>query len=735
MRKKLSLVLAFCLILSMFTGLNMMSASAASGDYKISIDTPSNLPAIGQSFKVNINAEVAAGKKLGIVDFTLPIPAGLEIVDASSVKPIGGVTVHATKGTNDIRVILAKATYLTSADNGTIATVTYKVVGTISSDVTIDITNLTGATDTGDITDGSIAPDNSDNTISSTPSANEKILFKITPVTGTQGASIMPLSVSTDSEEILYVGKEYKMDFYVNSISEFSQLYLPLQFNHNAIAITGTSFGTDFLSTWGSRPVRSTNTVYGPHYANNPQATTPQGYSYTDYTKINSNGKILFAWQSISAASYPHFPDDKGTTDDARIAFSMTFIVLDVQKIDFKYEPVFFNEPSYQMGGGVYKYWIDEGTPSNPYTFQINFDNEPVIAKPTVEINTPNTLPDYTYEMKPGSKDINAFYDTNIEAEYPLIHDAIIAELKASTSWTVKKNGNTITATDVLDSTNSLTPKFTASMPTGATPDVYSLTITGTSNGVPISKTLTITVIIPDNEVEVSGYAFLAGKPLDVQTARPTDKGIKVELIDRGTNKVVGEPIYTTETKNDGDEYDGTNFTLYITDLNADQLQEKLSDTTPKYMLRFSRIGYMEEKEIANLLGDRKESYLCAEVLLDLSTKGTLAYDEKIIINPSRKIFLYPGAYDAPSASKLAITKADFNIIQALVGLASFADEFGDDNYSEIFDIDEDVTISVFDAEIVGSYLQSKKLSGGFDGGTGVTNTITYESDNWTYKK
>ena len=230
---------------------------------------------------------------------------------------------------------------------------------------------------------------------------------------------------------------------------------------------------------------------------------------------------------------------------------------------------------------------------------------------------------------------------------------------KDGVHWTVKKDGATITPTDVLSDPAIKNPIFDPQ-----TPGVYELTVT--SDEYPeVTETRIITVTRDNPAYSIKGRAGLQSKtrtnlPGGLYTARTDyDKGIKVELVNNGTGLAVAY-AYTDASGN----YD-----LKV-DSNID------IKGNGAFSLRFTRVG----NKGAN--GDtlRNESYLCAILPLEVTT--SIAPSATVTVTKS--VGLIAGAFMTPGADKDAITKSDVQVVKSFIGLAE-----GDEGYDEAVDINE----------------------------------------------
>ncbi|MDR1100960.1 MAG: hypothetical protein LBL34_01165 [Clostridiales bacterium] len=219
------------------------------------------------------------------------------------------------------------------------------------------------------------------------------------------------------------------------------------------------------------------------------------------------------------------------------------------------------------------------------------------------------------------------------------------------------------------------------------------------------------------NSISLQGRAMLTGKqrtPISAVGYTPNlnkiDAGIRVEMYEvDGVGdivKQVGSVAYTQEMNMTAAIGDPTstlyNYTLNIPRTVANDL--KISDpnqSSPKYMLRFSRFGD-NGGSVAGTV--REESYLWADIYLDGTSVNTGTIDESTPLTVGDTAYLYAGAFYLPTAEKDALTTADLNTIKGQVGNADIA------GVTTIYNINEYLGVDAADYTTVLRYVGQTKL-------------------------
>jgi hypothetical protein len=219
------------------------------------------------------------------------------------------------------------------------------------------------------------------------------------------------------------------------------------------------------------------------------------------------------------------------------------------------------------------------------------------------------------------------------------------------------------------------------------------------------------------NSISLQGRAMLTGKqrtPISAVGYTPNlnkmDAGIRVEMyeVDDGGDivKQVGSVAYTQEmnmTAAIGDPSSNLyNYTLNIPRTVANDLVSSDPDqSSPKYMLRFSRFGDNGGSVVGTV---REESYLWADIYLDGTSVNTGTIDEAIPLTVGGTAYLYAGAFYLPTAEKFAITASDLNTIKGQVGNADIS------GVTTIYNINEYLGVDAADYTTVLRYVGKTKL-------------------------
>jgi hypothetical protein len=219
------------------------------------------------------------------------------------------------------------------------------------------------------------------------------------------------------------------------------------------------------------------------------------------------------------------------------------------------------------------------------------------------------------------------------------------------------------------------------------------------------------------NSISLQGRAMLTGKqrtPISAVGYTPNlnkiDAGIRVEMyeVDNAGEviKQVGSVAYTQEMNMTAAIGDPTstlyNYTLNIPRTVANDL--KISDpnqSSPKYMLRFSRFGDNGGSVVGTV---REESYLWADIYLDGTSVNTTIINESTPLTVGGTAYLYAGAFYLPTAEKDALTTADLNTIKGQVGNADIT------GVTTIYNINEYLGVDAADYTTVLRYVGQTKL-------------------------
>jgi hypothetical protein len=219
------------------------------------------------------------------------------------------------------------------------------------------------------------------------------------------------------------------------------------------------------------------------------------------------------------------------------------------------------------------------------------------------------------------------------------------------------------------------------------------------------------------NSISLQGRAMLTGKQRTAISAigytpnlNKIDAGIRVEMYEADDLgeivKQVGSVAYTQEmnmTAAIGDPSSNLyNYTLNIPRTVANDLVDSDPDqSSPKYMLRFSRFGDYGGITVGTV---REESYLWADIYLDGTSVNTGTIDESTPMTVGGTAYLYAGAFYLPTADKFAITASDLNTIKGQVGNADIT------GVTTIFNINEYLGVDAADYTTVLRYVGQKKL-------------------------
>ncbi|MDR1101189.1 MAG: hypothetical protein LBL34_02380 [Clostridiales bacterium] len=219
------------------------------------------------------------------------------------------------------------------------------------------------------------------------------------------------------------------------------------------------------------------------------------------------------------------------------------------------------------------------------------------------------------------------------------------------------------------------------------------------------------------NSISLQGRAMLTGKqrtPISAIGYTPDldkmDAGIRVEMYEvDGVGvivKQVGSVAYTQEmnmTAAIGDAASTLyNYTLKIPQTVANDLvSSDPNQSSPKYMLRFSRFGDNGGSVVGTV---REESYLWADIYLDGTSVNIGAINESMPLTVGGTAYLYAGAFYLPTADKFALTTSDLNTIKGQVGNTDIA------GVTTIFNINEYLGVDAADYTTVLRYVGKEKL-------------------------
>ncbi|MDR1100970.1 MAG: carbohydrate-binding domain-containing protein, partial [Clostridiales bacterium] len=219
------------------------------------------------------------------------------------------------------------------------------------------------------------------------------------------------------------------------------------------------------------------------------------------------------------------------------------------------------------------------------------------------------------------------------------------------------------------------------------------------------------------NSISLQGRAMLTGKQRTAISAigytpslNKIDAGIRVEMYEvdgvGGIVKQVGSVAYTQEMNMTAAISDPSstlyNYTLNIPRTVANDLVNSDPDqSSPKYMLRFSRFGDNGGSVVGIV---REESYLWADIYLDGTAVNTTIIDEATPLTVGDTAYLYAGAFYLADSDKTALSTADLNTIKGQVGNADMA------GVTTIFNINEYLGVDAADYTTVLRYVGQKKL-------------------------
>ena len=483
--------------------------------------------------------------------------------------------------------------------------------------------------------------------------------FKLSPIQPSSTPVFSPFGVILDpSATAIEPGKAYNIKVSLDDlINHVWNGELPIKFDNEAIEITGIGFDAASKATYGLIPLYVTGNV--------PSVAGYQIGEGMDLDMINRDGKFLLTFDTDTNTPITFVP---GTPVPM---FDITFVVKTAEELLGKnIEDAGFAEANDLFDGDPqlirprYVYRDTKYGSSETEYLMLDFSLQPKIVNNNIEIVSPE---DGKEMPRNTQQTVTAEWSEHTQQDF--IDDGV--------DWTVLRTDDNTDKTAMLDTTptDKLKPVF---KPTE--PGTYEITVASKKDP---TKKDTITIIVTDTVI-LTGRAQLSGKVRGTSAIRPTevDKNIKVEVIEKSTGLTIGTPVFTT-----GTVAPASNFTI--------TLPEDASKDISKYFIRLTRIG----QEIADGkedLGIRAESYLCAEVKIDLtgSTNSNVTL--------ATPIHLVAGAFDAPNATKAKISPTDINVIKSVVG-------FKADEQSKSFDIDERNGIDGADMSTSRSFIDFKK--------------------------
>ena len=694
MRKILSLALAFSLILSMFTGLNMLSASAAADDYKISLEMPTVLPAIGDTFEAKVNMEIKAGKAVTATGFALSIPAELS---AQSIALQGKVNnafsftaIHTDKITFSLFALNGMLPdTLTDADNGTVAVVTFRVDSLVDNDLIIALSDV-------EIADGAGAnvpatDINKDDAIVNLPTVDglklKNIQFEFThnatpkfPLSG-----FAPFSITAGNPtKYLERGEEYEMKVYLSDMQGIDSLTLPMEFDRSVVQIVNLALG----DAWTNTGDYNIDPIYSK--ASNPgknAAMYEAGNSTLKLNEVNTLGAFLLTFESFNGARIDIGGIDSPINSLENHFFTVTFRVKDDAAYGSttgfgptgKLQTITSADILAEINGttvqAVAHNVMVGGNDKGVQMFSVGLGsvaNQPKVAQREINITAPVTN-ENNYNMPANVPSVGLDCDVLDPDFAALIGNDVI--------WTVIAPSGADVTDAVLIGKATKTPTFTPNM--SGEYKVYVDASNPLYAGKGYGSWITITVA---GGATISGRAMLMGKyreasPIFTYTSRGNalDAGIKVELVEGKitdpitAQTIIGKPVYTAGTITAKAGID-CNFTLVLSEAVVDNISGKTKD----YFLRFTRIGLAEDGS-----NNREESYLVAELEI---TKATSSVTRNADLVLDKVVYLSAGAFSGAGAGKIDISASDVNTIKNLVGSTT---DGSADSISEMFNINE----------------------------------------------
>ena len=701
MRKVLSLALIFSLILSMFTGLNMLSASAAADDYKISLEMPEVLPSIGDTFEAKVNVEIKSGKELSGAGFAMSIPSELSVQDitlqGSMVNGFSSAVTHADKITFALFAINGM-TPVTLTGNATIAIVTFTVDSLVDNDLVIALSDVEMSNETG--ANVPAADINKDEAIVNLPTVDGLLLKNIqfdfthnaTPKFPLSGFA--PFSITAGNPtKYLERGEEYEMKVYLSDIKGIDSFTLPMEFDRNVVQIVNLALGDAWTNTgdYDMFPIYSR--------ASNPgrnAAMYEAGNSAFKLNEVNSLGAFLLTFESNEGKKIDIGDIDSPINPLENHFFTVTFRVKDdaaygattgfgptgkLQNItSADYLSYIDGVNTHTVAHNVMVGGQDKGLQSFPVGLG-SVANQPKVIQREINIIAPVTN-ENNYDMPVSVPTVVLGCDV-LDVDFA----AIIGN---DVLWNViAPNGSDVTD-NVLVGKTTKTPTFKPNMS-----GVYTISVDAGEHspyaGKGYGSWITITVA---GGATISGRAMLMGKyreaaPIFTYTSRGNalDAGIKVELVKgKLTDKIseqviIGKPVYTDAVVTSKAGID-CNFKITL----SEEVVDSISAKNAQYFLRFTRIGESEDG-----LNDREESYLVAE--LEIS-KDDSSIDRNGDLILDKVVYLSAGAFSGAGAGKIDISASDVNTIKNLVGSAT---DGTDGAISVMFNINEYANVDAGD--------------------------------------
>ena len=513
-----------------------------------------------------------------------------------------------------------------------------------------------------------------------------------TPIAPASGFGLFSLVSGGVDTKDLERGEEYSMEVYLEDMRDFSSFTLPLEFDTSVIEIARIDKGV----AWGNTLDYDLKTIY----SNATSPETGKGVrvyealnSLVDYEEINTLGAFVLTFESMVGKALDIDVMTTPVSPQENHFFTVIFRV----KEDAGYNKTTGFAPTGKLqtlGGtwdllslidGVGTQAIVSNTSSDPNdggTTHYTVSFGPTATQPKVMQREINIIAPVTNEQNYTM----AVNEMTVDLDCDIVGTAF-ADLIAvqGVKWTVTDPTGALRSAGLLQGDTTKTPTFTPDMS-----GVYTIYLDAADpayKGKGYGTWITITVT---SGATVYGHAMLSGKyrlpaTLYGYTTRGAalDEDIKVELVEGvysvGTGKVIGDPVYTSATVSqiNGKDY---NFVLPL----DEKIVDEINNGSKSYYIRFTRIGASE-----NGTNPRKESYLCAEILIDT----TSAISRNASISFAEPIYLTAGAFETPSALKLSIDDVDVNAIKALIG----RETTGADAQSEVYNINEYANIDAGD--------------------------------------
>ena len=722
MRKNLSLLLAFCMILSMFTGLNMLSASAAAGDYKINLEMPGNIPEVGATFRSKVNVEIAAGLALSGAGFTISYPAEFTVENihanntdklvyppvSSDVNDYGFAQVDPIAHTITFALTYFDMTAMSVnpiTNSGTLASVIFKVANAVTGNATISLSDVDMADGIGNTVSAADIDDSDDTAVmlptipAGTTGDADSIQFDFTlndPAKFPSLFSITPLSEAKYLER----GKEYTTNVYLSDMSGIDSFTLPMEFDTDVIEIVNLDLGAAWQNTTDYKllPIYSS----AGSQAGKAAAAYEAGNASLKLTEnVNKTGAFILTFESADGSDI-NIGGISNPIDPAKNHFfTITYRVKD----DAPYDAPTGLGATGKLAGITTYDWLSRIDGSSIHAIAHNVMNavgddmgtrhyavslgadQPVVLQKEINIIAPVTN-ENNYDM-PSTEAMKVLTAEVIGTKF----DAIIGN---DLVWSViDPTGNTTRTDTVLSghttgSATARTPEFRPEMS-----GVYKIYVDSANPDYQGSGTwITITV---EGGAAIYGQAMLSGKYRGTTSVygyssrgAALDAGIKVELVEGTQGVGLGEIVkgvytYTTGTVAQENSLN-YNFILPIPEVIVDEITKPVP--TKEYYLRFTRIGVPE-----NATSGREESYLLAELVID--STSAIARNAKVSI--STPIYLSAGAFSAPSVTKNEITSLDVNTIKNLVGADTDNLTPDAEAISEMFNINEYANVDAGD--------------------------------------